>query len=193
MCCRYRILPRRDDAVVAAILAGLEKKYPGLYKIGEIFPGDAAPAVIEHAGKLVPVPATFGFPGFDGKKTVLNARSETAEQKPTFAQSLRQRRIVLPADGFFEWSKEPEKTKYLFTADAGKTIYLCGCYKNVDGVLRFVILTRPANGSVQPVHDRMPVIAFEEEVRPFLTDTAAALNIVARASPFLVRARVEET
>ena len=42
----------------------------------------------------------FGFPGFDGKKLILNARAETAAVKPTFAEAFRQRRAILPADGF---------------------------------------------------------------------------------------------
>ncbi len=186
MCCRYRILPRRDDGAVAAILEGLEKKYPGLYKTGEIFPGDPAPAVIENRGRLVPVPATFGFPGFDGKKIILNARSETVEQKPAFSSSLRERRIVLPADGFFEWGRDAGKTKYLFTADGQNTVYLCGCYKNIEGILRFVILTRAANNSMQPVHDRMPVIIFSDEVRAYLTDLTAARRILAVSAPPLI-------
>jgi len=45
----------------------------------------------------------------------LNARSETAEQKPVFAESFRERRVILPSDGFYEWSRDGNKTKYLFT------------------------------------------------------------------------------
>lgn len=187
MCCRYRILPRGTDREVAAIIAGLEKNYRGMYKTGEIFPGDAAPAVIERLGRLVPVPAVFGFPGFDGKKLILNARAETAFEKPTFAQALRERRVVLPADGFFEWGRDENKTKYLFTADGANTVYLCGCFRVVENILRFVILTRAANESMSPVHDRMPVIAFAPQVRSYLTDYSAAREIVRNAAPALVR------
>ena len=96
--------------------------------------------------------------------------------------------MILPASGFYEWSHhDKEKTKYLFTVEALQTIYLCGIYKLIEGVHRFVILTRPANESMIEVHDRMPVIVEEKEVRPYLTDRDAAAEIIATASPMLDR------
>ena len=76
---------------------------------------------------------------------------------------------------------------YLFTVDAMQTIYLCGIYKLIDGAYRFVILTRPANESMIEIHDRMPVIVGEKDVRPYLTDRSAAVEILATASPMLLR------
>ncbi len=188
MCGRYYFSAEDADDRVSAILRILEKTSPGQYKTGEILPGDAAPAVIRRAGKLVPVPAVFGFPGFSGGKLLLNARSETAAEKKTFAESFRERRIVLPAAGFYEWDRE--KTKYYFSAEEQPVIYLSGLYRQTEGVCRFVILTRAANESMAEIHDRMPVILRAEEVRPYLTDTDAALALIASASPELTRKAV---
>ena len=66
-------------------------------------------------------------------------------------------------------------------------LYLCGIYKIIDGQARFVILTRPANESMIETHDRMPVIADEDEVRPYLTDRDAAMEIIAVNAPALTR------
>ena len=55
-------------------------------------------------------------------------------EKPAFSESLRQRRIILPANGFFEWSRDEKRAKYRFSVDDAPTIYLCGLYKLVDGV-----------------------------------------------------------
>ena len=188
MCGRYNFTRVAGDEKMDAIHLAMEKNYPGAYKTGEIFPGDTVPAVLDRGGKLVAVPAIFGFPGFEENKLLINARSETAAEKKTFADSLRDRRIILPASGFYEWSHhDREKTKYLFTVDAMQTIYLCGIYKLVDGAYRFVILTRPANESMIEVHDRMPVIVGEKEVRPYLMDRDAAAEIIATASPMLAR------
>ena len=188
MCGRYYFSRVSEDEKLDAVNKYMEKNYPGAYKTGEIFPGDTVPAVLDRGGKLVAVPAIFGFPGFEENKLLINARSETAAEKKTFAESLRERRVILPASGFYEWSHhDREKTKYLFTVDAMQTIYLCGIYKLVDGAYRFVILTRPANESMVEVHDRMPVIVGEKEVRPYLTDRDAAAEILATASPMLVR------
>lgn len=150
--------------------------------------GDTAPGIIRREGKLIPIPAIFGFPGFSGKKLLLNARSETAGEKRTFAESLRSRRIVLPASGFYEWDRE--KVKYYFTLEPGPVIYLCGLYQVTEGACRFLILTRAANESMVEVHGRMPVILSAEKVRAYLTDEEAAKALIAAEAPMLMRAAV---
>ena len=187
MCGRYYYSDKGADSKNEVLIAMMEKYYRGKYKTGEIFPGDTVPAVIERSGKLLPVPATFGFPGLSGGKLLINARSETAAEKPAFAESLRQRRIILPANGFFEWSRDEKRAKYRFSVESARTIYLCGLYRLVDGAPHFVILTRAANDSMRSTHDRMPVIAGEDQVRPYLTDRDAAMEIIATASPELSR------
>lgn len=187
MCCRYSFGGDSSDERVQKIVSLMERDYPGQYKTGEIFPGDTTAAILGENGRLRHAPATFGFPGFKDNKLILNARSETAAQKPTFAESLRERRVILPADGFYEWSHDEKKTKYLFTLDGLRTLYLCGLYKLIDGQYRFVILTRPANESMIEIHDRMPVIASPDAVRPYLTDFHSAEEILITANPLLKR------
>ena len=188
MCGRYGFYKDHTDSKAQAIVTMLEKLYPDTpCKTGEICPGDTAPAVVDRAGKILPVPAVFGFPGFRKGQLIINARSETAADKPAFAESLRERRVVLPANGFFEWSHAGPKTKYYFTLDAAETIYLCGLYRLVEGAVRFVILTRPANESMLEIHDRMPVIVDDTAVRAYLTDREAAMEIIASAAPALTR------
>lgn len=191
MCGRFYFGGDSSDERVEKIVSLMDRDYPGAYKTGEIFPGDTAAAVIGEAGRLRHVPAVFGFPGFDGGRLLINARAETAEQKPTFAAALRGRRAILPADGFYEWSHDGKKTKYLFTLEGARTIYLCGIYQVTDGQYRFVILTRPANESMIETHDRMPVIVSAQEVRPYLTDLNAARRILSEASPMLRRQPTE--
>lgn len=188
MCGRYFFSNDSDDAMMVAINKAMERNYSGQYKTGEIFPGDVAPAVVERQGKIVAVPAGFGFPGFEKNRLIINARSETAAEKKTFADSLRSRRAVLPASGFYEWNhRDREKTKYYFTVSTMPTLYLCGIYKLIDGAYRFVILTRPANESMLEIHDRMPVIVGEADVRSYLTDWNAAGEIIANSAPMLAR------
>ena len=169
----------------------MERNYPGAYKTGEIFPGDTAPAMIEKQGRIIPVPAIFGFPGFQGSRLLINARAETAAEKKTFAPCLNERRVILPATGFYEWSHDSQKVKYMFTVDLLPVMYLCGLYQIIDGRFRFVILTRAANASMEDIHDRMPVIVRENEVRPYLTDRNAAEAILESAAPALSRRRCD--
>ena len=185
MCGRYNFSTDNPDGKMAALISVMERKYSGEYKMGDIFPGDSAPAMIAQGDKIVAVPAIFGFPGFQDGKLLINARGETAEEKKTFSDSLKNRRVILPATGFYEWSSD--KTKYLFTLDSSNVFYLCGLYKIVDGKYRFVILTRAANESMAETHDRMPVIVSEDEVRPYLTDLETAKEIIAKSAPMLKR------
>ena len=183
MCGRYNFSTDSPDEKMTALIRVMDRKYPGKYKTGDIFPGDTAPAMIAKGDKIIPVPAVFGFPGFHDGKLLISARGETVAEKKTFADSLRERRAILPATGFYEWSAE--KTKYLFTLDVTDVFYLCGLYKVIDGIYRFVILTRAANESMIEIHNRMPVIVGENEVRPYLTDLTAAAAIIQTSSPRL--------
>ena len=187
MCCRYCFGDGDSGGKAALILRVMERQYPGMFKTGELHPGDPVPAIIHRAGRIVAVPAVFGFPGTQGRGLLLNARAETAAQKRTFADCLADRRILLPATGFFEWGKDAQKTKYCFTADGGALLYLCGIYRIVDGQRRFVIFTRTANASMAETHDRMPVIVGEDAVRAYLTDFDAAMDLLANAAPALTR------
>lgn len=186
MCCRYYMDGMEPDGMLSKIVDMMEKYWPGAYKTGEIFPGDTVPAVVARDGKIKAIPAVFGFPGFENGKLLLNARSETAAGKPSFADSFKSQRIILPATGFFEWSHDLNRTKYSFKAGSNHVMYLCGIYRVINGQIRFVILTREANSSMADIHNRMPVIATEREVRPYLTDHESAMRIIAADAPELI-------
>ena len=188
MVCRYYMEGREPDGKLAAIIEMMERNWPGTYKTGEIFPGDAVPALISINGKIKAVPAVFGFSGFKNGGLLLNARSETAALKLSFAEALRMHRIILPATEFYEWSSNADRTKYSFKVGSNHAMYLCGVYEIAAGQTRFVILTRAANASMIETHDRMPVIVSENEVRPYLTDYDSALGILAAEAPQLIRA-----
>ena len=158
---------------------------------GDIVPSMEAPALVaggEAAGRLAGSSVSaaallWGFPGFDGKRPVINARAETAADKPMFAESLRSRRCVLPAAGFYEWNKA--KQKYTFTPEDASLIYLAGLWRPYGEERRFVILTREANESMQPVHDRMPLMIPWEAVRDWIADISAAKELLSAPLPQL--------
>ncbi len=187
MCGQYFISDDSGDEKMKALIDGMEKKYAGAYRTGEIHPGDTAPAMIAVRDRILPCPAVFGFPGFQKNRLLINARSETAAEKKTFASLLKTQRIILPASSFYEWSRDERRTKYCFTVADRITLYLCGIYQIIEGSCHFVILTRAANASMAETHDRMPVIAAAQEVRPYLTDSEAAAEIISSAAPTLTR------
>lgn len=96
---------------------------------------------------------------------MINARSETAAEKPAFRAPLAQRRCLVPADGFYEWQKTSatRKQPYLITMADGEPFGMAGLWerwRDPDGqdVDSFTILTTAANAAMRPIHERMPVI-----------------------------------
>ena len=132
----------------------------------------------------------WGFPGFDKGKLLSNARAESVKDRPTFADSYAERRCVLPAAGFYEWDKKKEKV--IFTVPESKILYLAGIYRPYGEEKRFVVLTREANASMAPVHDRMPLILSRAEVWPWVNGGSEADDILAKVLPLLKAERPYE-
>jgi putative SOS response-associated peptidase YedK len=120
--------------------------------------------------------------------TLINARSEDVLDKPSFRQAMRYRRCLVPADGFYEWTGPKGKRRpFLLRPRARHLIAFAGIYERwrdpaggeVDTV---AILTCPANRTVAPLHDRMPVVLPVEHFAAWLdvkgTDAATALALL---------------
>lgn len=152
-------------------------------KNGEIFPTDTVPVL--RGEDVSPFPASWGYPGFNGKGVVINARAETAAEKNMFRDSLYNRRCVVPTTGYLEWSKD--KTKYRFNLPDSGMLYLGGFYKLFPDGVRFVILTTSPNSSVCDVHNRMPVILTPDMLSLWTGNTQSALNYLNTEMPALIK------
>ena len=149
----------------------------------EVFPSDGAPVLVLREGKVVPAVMGWGFPGMQGGRNVINARAETAEERPMFRDGVAARRCVVPATGFYEWDQE--KAKYRFILPHANTLYLAGLYNEFQGERRLLILTTEANASVSFIHSRMPVIIFREMIDTWLEDTEKAVHMLHWPQPEL--------
>ncbi len=96
---------------------------------------------------------------------MINARSESLEQKPAFRAAYKYRRCLVPADGFFEWKKvsgQKGKQPFFFQLRDRAMFAFAGLWEHFeqDGetIESFAILTCDANALVKKVHPRMPVI-----------------------------------
>ena len=150
---------------------------------GDIAPTAEAPVLIASGEKVVAEFQRWGIPGWRGG-LMINARAETVCEKPMFRRSMAAQRCVIPANGYYEW--DAGKHKYFFQLP-GKPIYLAGIYDNIEGVNCFVILTTAPNETIKDIHDRMPLILTHEQVRPWLTDSQAALQLLTITPPALQR------
>jgi len=94
---------------------------------------------------------------------LINARSETITEKPSYKNAFRSRRCLVLADSFFEWKKDREKDPYRILMKDEKPFSMAGIWDrwtSSDGEIihSFSILTTSSNKLMSDIHDRMPVI-----------------------------------
>lgn len=100
--------------------------------------------------------------------TLINARSETAFEKPSFRGAMMYRRCLIPADGFYEWTGERgRKTPHFIRRRDKGLMAFAGLWETwlgADGSEfdSVAILTTTANATMEPIHTRMPVILAPE-------------------------------
>jgi putative SOS response-associated peptidase YedK len=159
MCGRFYMDPE-DAKEIKKIIEEINDKYkdaPELsaLKTGEIFPTDTVPTLTAQK----PILMQWSFPRHDGKGQVINARLETAAEKPMFRSLFTSKRCLIPASGYFEWEKRGT-TKQKYAIGLGEPLFMAGLYRldAIDKTPRFVILTKPAAPKLEFIHDRMPVI-----------------------------------
>jgi putative SOS response-associated peptidase YedK len=104
---------------------------------------------------------------------MINARAETAADKPAFRDAFRRRRCLVVSDGFYEWKKEAAgKQPYWIHRPDGRPFAYAGLWSRWDKAGEpldtFTILTRDAHPDVAAVHDRMPVVLERDAWTPWL-------------------------
>ena len=107
---------------------------------------------------------------------LINARSETVEEKPAFREAFKKRRCIIPADGFYEWQRtEGKKQPFFFQMKDERPFGFAGLWERWQGVggeaiESCTILTTEANKVLRPVHDRMPVILHSDDYELWLDE-----------------------
>ena len=188
MCGRYYIAEEDLSDELSRIIDELNrKKTPeGLKTSGEIFPSDIVPVLANSRKQDVqPFAMRWGY-AFPNGRPIINARSETAAQKPMFKDGMRQRRCVIPASHYFEWERHgAARTKYAIRPAHADTLYLAGIYhlENHDGVIvpAFTILTRDAASGIVFIHPRMPVLLPADAAPDWLNPGYNAEEVIAAA------------
>jgi len=112
----------------------------------------------------------------DKSSGIINARAETVDKKPSFKNSFKKRRCLIPADGYYEWKKEgSRKRPYRFLLKAEEVFTFAGlwdAWTSPEGetVYSCTIITTAANELVASIHNRMPVILSKEAEKLWLND-----------------------
>ena len=98
--------------------------------------------------------------------STINAKAETLTTSPVFRESVKRRRCLIPADGFYEWQPIDRKTKqpFAFALKDGTMFALAGLFdvwkdkKTGDALFSYSVITTDPNQLLEPFHNRMPVI-----------------------------------
>ncbi|GIP41167.1 putative SOS response-associated peptidase YoqW [Paenibacillus sp. J31TS4] len=167
MCGRFTLTTWLEEIMERFLLEPADFPYEPRYNAA---PGQWIPAIVEHEGKrrigqlrwgLVPSWAQDEKIGYK----MINAKSETAADKPSFRTALQRRRCLIPADGFYEWRRNADGTKQplRFVRNDRALFAMAGLYDTWQGpdgkrIGTCTILTTSPNALVEPVHNRMPVI-----------------------------------
>ncbi|MEL7536334.1 MAG: SOS response-associated peptidase [Pseudomonadota bacterium] len=163
-------------------LFGLAAEMPGVVANYNVAPTDLAAVIRKSTERdetelcmlrwgLVP----FWAKDLSIGNKLINARSETAFEKPAFRAAYKKRRCLIPADGFYEWHRTASGKQPYYVTTADETPFamagLWGSWDDkgkADTVETFTILTRAPNDTIARLHNRMPVIVASDQAEAWL-------------------------
>src|SRR5918998_1491873 len=190
MCGRYTLTVPTDKL---AAEFGLDEVRADLSPNFNVAPTQSVAVVVAEGGKRRLETLRWGLvPSWADDPEIgsrmINARSETAPEKPSFRSAFRRRRCLIPADGFYEWKRlNGSKQPYYFRIDGGRPFAFAGLWENwnKDGEIRScAILTTTANDLVEEVHERMPVILPRDHYDAWLDPGAEEEELAALLVPY---------
>ena len=165
MCGRFVLFSLADDFKIDESLVDIDPNY-------NVAPSQEIPVIIRDNGKNILDKFHWGLVPFWAKdkkmgNRLINARMETIAEKPAFRATFKKRRCLIPANGFYEWKKEDgNKQPYFITPKPDKPFAFAGLWeiweKEEQPYKSALIITTEASESIQPLHNRMPVILKKE-------------------------------
>jgi putative SOS response-associated peptidase YedK len=206
MCGRFTLTRRDFDQFAASLGAEVRPGDAALYRPRyNIAPTDQHWIVRMKREQRQLLPAKWGMVNSwakdaKGAARQINARSETALDRPAFRDAYDHRRCIVPADGFFEWigTKEARRPIWFHPPHEGDLLLFAGLYESwqnprtSEWMRTFTILTTDANATVAPVHDRMPVILPRDRIDEWLfVPTQDEAAHAAKLRPLLRSAAVD--
>ena len=191
MCCRYfadlreELVPMVEEMnrspLLSRVPAGLK-----IIREGEVRPTNVAPVVATtRNGHRAVFPMKWGFLE---RTLLINARTETAGQKPVFRDAWAAHRCAIPASWYFEWEhlstpdgRKKTGDKYRLRPEKTAVTWLGGLYRLEGGFPCFVVLTREPGESIRFIHDRMPLILPDSRISDWIRPDADPAEIAASA------------
>jgi putative SOS response-associated peptidase YedK len=153
MCGRY---VRKGEPKKVVETLGVQDGEENWTQSFNVAPSATIPIVTaDQAGRHL-VPAVWGFTS-SGRAPLFNARAETVDSLPSFRDSFRQSRCLVPASGFYEWRQSDRQPFYFERCDR-QPLAFAGIWKLVGNYMEATVITTTPNADMQGIHHRMPVI-----------------------------------
>jgi len=115
---------------------------------------------------------------------LINARSETIAQKPAFREACRARRCLIPANGFYEWTKTPDGARLPWYIHGDAPLVLAGIWQSWgDDMTTCALVTCKANPTMAALHGRMPVVLSPDDWGTWLGETDGKAAPLMKAAP----------
>lgn len=194
MCGRYTIRTSLQK-IIEAMSPVLAKIDPQLFQPRyNVAPTQDVPAVrlSDQGRELLPlrwglVPHWAEDPSIGNR--MINARGETADQKPAFRDAFRKRRCLIVADGFYEWKKTSEGKQPFFIHMRDDSPFAFGGVwarwsRDRDMIESCTLFTTTPNSLMRPLHDRMPVIIAKEDYARWLNPDTSPDEATSLLKPF---------
>lgn len=207
MCTRYALekdLPELKEIADEVLQSLLAQRFVATHArpivtSGEVRPTDIVPVIAPNAKGLKTVfPMQWGFLNKDNKRTLFNARVETAGEKPTFKDAWQSHRCIIPASYYFEWAhfKSPdgrEKTgdRYAIQPSGCTLTWLCGLYRIENGYPVFVILTKAPTVELSKIHDRMPLMLPKDRIEDWINPSSNPEELLSYALTDMIIEKAE--
>lgn len=192
MCGRFALtLPQ--DAMVQLFAARPANDLPDVPNYN-ICPTNAVHAVTADAAGRALVSMRWGFlphwykSASDGP-LLINARAETIAEKPAFRAAARTRRCLIPATGFYEWTKDAEgrRLPWYIAPSGAAPLAFAGIWQRWDKgdapISTCAIVTTAANPTMQAIHHRMPVILPADDWPLWLGEAGHGAARLMKAAP----------
>ncbi len=173
MCGRFNLVTNIEDLSKAFAIPTVPPQYQQNFQSRfNIAPTQPISAVVENSDGIREL--TFFLWGLipswskDTKfaSRMINARSETVHEKPSFRAAFKRRRCLVPMTGFYEWQKLPSGKKQPTLIEQGdnrELFAVAGLWETWQGIQSCTLLTGKPNDVMAPIHDRMPIILAPEE------------------------------
>ena len=124
-----------------------------------------------------------------GQRPLINARAETVDKQPAFKESFEQRRCLIPADGFYEWRRDPEGKRPIWFSPPDRELFaFAGIWSRLERegeepLTSCALITTSPSEAVRPVHDRMPVVLGREAEAAWIDPEAKPAELLELLRP----------